>query len=1366
MSAFETNGRHAGRFVALFPLVLVVAAVTLCVPVSASELQPAACPAPIPGSCTCSYFKPSDTQSGLPFRPFCGNSIAETFGEFLGYCPGGAQYYQYSIEDCYQYPKLWAVNCSGVGLTSADVSAWATSTAAAGSSTLVEFGAPQPSAGFGRIVSLDLSHNALDTLPTHVLPHNDTVLMALDLSYNALAGGLDLEPVMRPGRPVPWLSFAHNALDSVTFHSRGGVHGSCPLATLDLAGNKLTSSASLVGLTAVLSELHASHDFELGLQDNKIAAVDITAFALVSRPSWSDDDGYDTHDGYLPFDMTGNPSVCETYGAHSSTPWPVEARCTCAEGFFGGPTGSCIAHDKPCPDPLASALPAGCRCGWSDSVTRGITSQGDACYNDGIPYWAVDCRATGVTTEQLAVAFGPKTTPGTGGGSQDYTTTTAVPTTLAFYNIDLSHNNLKTLPDDFLKYNWATHGLDLSHNDLTDIFLPMAITTLDVSFNTLASVTIETGGNKRCAPVSWNFNHNALTGPAVFSRPHGLSSFISAFSAVNSVGIKPLVLNLANNSIDKIPAGALTHVWGTTVPTISSALDAPSNWVQRVYLVTSGNPSTCTAKPQQSSASDVQPQMECTCGAGLGPGSAGVCEGLPPEPSCSSGGGPCDCSYLAPAQGSHFQPSSAGGTLAVKATCQLSSAAATTPMASLIAGLPSRTTELTIDSAQGDTLDWYDFRHLKDLYSLTLSSMATKYVINWNYYGYLDHPGELATLTMSGGPTTCQYGTTQDSDGVGILTCACATGTVPLVGDHKQPEGCAPQPPAGGECRLTYFPAGKSIMTTNFAGFAPSQLTCESPLPPSTPVTDYLAVPGYAVQGLTINGPAFDSLDWLKPHAEALILQRLQNVDVSNTSITLLPAWLVWRGPTNTLQVLHNPKLATLPMPPGVASTPACAARGPCLTRCGTRCYEFSVAQLESNTPLTLNDDCALSACKAEALDVDDDDADKGTDLSSALSTLDIKHAPVTTFHPLVWCLASTLIFSYTSMAAIPPQPHDCNSFQFAAAVFMSHNPGITTIPVNTFQRMPTSLDLSNDAIVTIPSGAISLAQISSKHSYVLNMEGNPSTCVITNGDSTVTNYVHNVVCYCTHGYGGGAMGHCEQQHNATINNNNYSGGGNSHVAITAGISSGLFLVFVVSVALYWRSRQKKKAKLFETELTERLIDQWSAAEATGKPRVFVSYCWSDADIARRVAMQIGDHFPVWLDVEQMQSGENLFAEISEGISKSSVFVCCTSLPYFASTNCQRELALASDWKKPIIPLRVAPMDAWPPKQGNAALLAGKLYIDMSRTKKLGPKIQELVEVLSGLLDVDGVDGSAITPPVMYDNPRVAVDSNTDYTAV
>jgi len=135
------------------------------------------------------------------------------------------------------------------------------------------------------------------------------------------------------------------------------------------------------------------------------------------------------------------------------------------------------------------------------------------------------------------------------------------------------------------------------------------------------------------------------------------------------------------------------------------------------------------------------------------------------------------------------------------------------------------------------------------------------------------------------------------------------------------------------------------------------------------------------------------------------------------------------------------------------------------------------------------------------------------------------------------------------------------------------------------------------------------------------------------------------------------------------------------------------------------------------------------------KKAIFISYSWANKQSVRKLhdnLLQKG--FDCWIDDHKMQGGSELFGEIDNGISDCQLFIACCSNNYGSSVNCQRELLLAFDRKKLIIPVLVATCDPWPPKGQMGPLLAGKIYIDLSSEEKFEKTVDQLATTINQTL--------------------------------
>jgi len=84
-----------------------------------------------------------------------------------------------------------------------------------------------------------------------------------------------------------------------------------------------------------------------------------------------------------------------------------------------------------------------------------------------------------------------------------------------------------------------------------------------------------------------------------------------------------------------------------------------------------------------------------------------------------------------------------------------------------------------------------------------------------------------------------------------------------------------------------------------------------------------------------------------------------------------------------------------------------------------------------------------------------------------------------------------------------------------------------------------------------------------------------------------------------------------------------------------------------------------------------------------------------------------------WVDLEQMIGGKSIDLSMEEGVTNAALIIVLLSNEYAKSKNCIKEIKLAVDSKKQIIPLLVGLLDSYPPK-GMKTALKDKLYIDIT----------------------------------------------------
>ncbi|XP_041375590.1 uncharacterized protein LOC121388355 [Gigantopelta aegis] len=139
-------------------------------------------------------------------------------------------------------------------------------------------------------------------------------------------------------------------------------------------------------------------------------------------------------------------------------------------------------------------------------------------------------------------------------------------------------------------------------------------------------------------------------------------------------------------------------------------------------------------------------------------------------------------------------------------------------------------------------------------------------------------------------------------------------------------------------------------------------------------------------------------------------------------------------------------------------------------------------------------------------------------------------------------------------------------------------------------------------------------------------------------------------------------------------------------------------------------------------------------------PAIFISYQWAYQNEVKLLARHLemaGYH--CWLDVGQMGGGDKLFEKIDQGIRAAKVVISCVTDKYAKSPNCKREVNLAVNLGKCLIPLLMENC-TWPPSGSMGPIFSEYLFIrfftrpsevtndDTYWTK---PKFQELLMQLN-----------------------------------
>jgi len=161
---------------------------------------------------------------------------------------------------------------------------------------------------------------------------------------------------------------------------------------------------------------------------------------------------------------------------------------------------------------------------------------------------------------------------------------------------------------------------------------------------------------------------------------------------------------------------------------------------------------------------------------------------------------------------------------------------------------------------------------------------------------------------------------------------------------------------------------------------------------------------------------------------------------------------------------------------------------------------------------------------------------------------------------------------------------------------------------------------------------------------------------------------------------------------------------------------------------------------------------------------IFISYSWSQRDICKLIHSKLTEKgYKIWLDVEQINGGDQLYDKIIAGISDCKIFICCCSLDYFSSDNCTTEISLAGSWKKNIIPLMLEKLPSWPPKTGIAGYLVNKLYIDFTNTNQFDDKLKELIQAIKRQGTIETIIMPESTPEPTPDKKISKKDLSVKY---
>ena len=163
------------------------------------------------------------------------------------------------------------------------------------------------------------------------------------------------------------------------------------------------------------------------------------------------------------------------------------------------------------------------------------------------------------------------------------------------------------------------------------------------------------------------------------------------------------------------------------------------------------------------------------------------------------------------------------------------------------------------------------------------------------------------------------------------------------------------------------------------------------------------------------------------------------------------------------------------------------------------------------------------------------------------------------------------------------------------------------------------------------------------------------------------------------------------------------------------------------------------------------------SAAIEGPPDVFLSYCWSNSQLAedanqidnvngtifsdpRLLKTKIAEHgYNVWLDVEKMQTA-NMYQQILQGMRAAKIIVACISYEYAKSSHCIMELQFAlKSIFKPVVPIVVGSGDDW--RSTVVGILLSSRDKDPVNLQQINEESEIEKMVSHILLDIDKITG-------------------------
>jgi len=167
-------------------------------------------------------------------------------------------------------------------------------------------------------------------------------------------------------------------------------------------------------------------------------------------------------------------------------------------------------------------------------------------------------------------------------------------------------------------------------------------------------------------------------------------------------------------------------------------------------------------------------------------------------------------------------------------------------------------------------------------------------------------------------------------------------------------------------------------------------------------------------------------------------------------------------------------------------------------------------------------------------------------------------------------------------------------------------------------------------------------------------------------------------------------------------------------------------IIAIVVFCIFFRRLKKVYGVAYTEEEMKELFG--------GELEIFISYQWDHQETVKKIKNSLDSDFKVWMDVEKMVMGDNLFEAMEKGIRSAKIILMCISKPYTKSVNCKKEADLASALKKPIVPLLMSDDVIWPP-EGLGTIVGGLLYKDFRSAKLFDSLMEDLKNTLKEKLN-------------------------------